>query len=860
MTACRNKASRAVTAALVGVLSVGAVPMVAMAAGVNDGASLMFVTAENAFSGAQITGVRFKHGGSSNQFVQDTKTGVWEAEFEKNEPAILDAFTVSMSGTTASGSFQITASDPYDDYEVAYYHRGADGKNTGDELTGDISAVGDYVAVVTAVDGNYKGGVIYIPFSITPIHVSSVTVNEPKTVTYNAEKHDFTFKFNGVDVTEGIDYTVKYVPTGQDATDANVTDVKDAGTYKAVITGMGNYAGTLELSDVITVSQLDLSKARIEGTVSSSETEPTNPFAIWISGTRYSGDDAIIAELSAELDSDQQVWMKNGTYTYSVQAADPDEGNIIGKGGFTAVKVGQEISFKYGSEALPESYEVFVNDASTAWDTTKVSGFAADGTVDGATIDNDQISAVVYDANGDVKTFDYMNANPGSYTVVYLYGGAPSYDLGGMAVVNIDVYQDAVNADANAAVLYDTNGDTVKEVVSSISKTYDGNDIYDDIDIYVEDSNGVDVTSACVKKIYNADGIEVKKVIDAGTYTLKVTSADYKLSGTTEMTITVAPKSLETIRSGAVRTKSFDHAGVSTVEYLPWKENGYAITKVTSFDGTVIDGLGLQYKDGDSWVDMNPQFIQNVLKVTILKDGAKVEKITDEGVYTVHFEARNEDAANNYVVPADLVVTCVKDSHLLYADVTYTDYFADAVAAVNDLGVMSGYTDVNGDPTGVFGATNSLTRGQVATILYRLANGEGLVETEPVYNEIFGYETGFEDCNGKAFYAQAVAWAKSVGVVEGYVDGTFRPEQAVTRQEFATMLKNYEQLFGDYSAAAESVLDKFSDASEAADWAVDDLAWAVEEGILSGNLEGELMPADQIIRADAAVMIARYVG
>ena len=874
MTACRNKASRAVTAALVGVLSVGAVPMVAMAAGVNDGASLMFADPEGALNNARLEDAEFFHGGSANAVVKNAD-GVYTTTYDENKPVTLSWFTFSMFGTGGEGDMRIEADDESDDFDIAYYNRGADGKNTGDEITGDIYKVGKYVVVATAVDGPYKGGKLYIPFDIEARTIQQVDVLD-STVTYNAESHEFQFRFqdeNGrwINVMEGADYTVEYIYTGHDATDKNVTDVRDAGTYKAKITGMNTWEGTVTLSDPITVNVLDLSKTdgtvRVEGVVSASETEPENTFAIWIDGKRYSGDDAIMKELKADIKADgyypNDVWFENGFYQYELKESS-DNPSIDKSALFVADKVGQEVSFLYNGEALPGSHDVIRSDASTTLDLTKITGYADDGTSDGKSVANSDLYVNVYDANTGLEVTagvpDHGNAAwqtvAGSYVVSVRLEGYEGHKFGGQAVMYVNVYDDAVNADANAAVLYDANDDGTKEVVTAVDGVYDGFDFTKKIDVAVRYSNGAPVPGNQYQvKYYRADGTEVKQVVDAGTYTLKLTSSSVKLSGTTEMTITVAPKSLETIRSGAVRTKAFDHAGVSTVEYLPWKENGYGVTKAGK-----IDGLGLQYKDGDSWVDMNPEIIQNVLKVTILKDGAEVEKITDEGVYTVHFEARNEDAANNYVVPADLTLTCVKDSHLLYADVTYDNYFADAVATVNDLGVMSGYTDAQGNAYGVFGATDSLTRGQVATILYRLANGACFVETEPVYNEVFGYETGFEDCNGKAFYAQAVAWAKSVGVVEGYVDGTFRPEQAVTRQEFATMLKNYEQLFGDYSAADESVLDKFSDASEAADWAVDDLAWAVEEGILSGNLEGELMPADQIIRADAAVMIARYVG
>ncbi|OUO44928.1 hypothetical protein B5F79_10715, partial [Olsenella sp. An285] len=826
MTACRNKASRAVTAALVGVLSVGAVPMVAMAAGVNDGASLMFADPEGAFSNAKVTAAEFHHNNSDRGF--SLVDGIYTTTFDENQPVTLSWFTFSMYGTGGLGDMRIEAEDPTDDFEVEYFNRGADGKTTGEEITGDISEVGKYVVVVTAVDGQYKGGKLYIPFDITARKIQQVRIVGADEVTYNAESHDFQFQFldewgHWINVMEGTDYTVEYIYTGHDATDKNVADVKNEGTYKAKISGMNRWDGTLTLSDTITVNPLDLASTdgsvRVEGVISASETEPENTFAIWIDGKLYSGDDAIMKELKADQSDTERVWFENGSYGYTLKAA-VETPNIVNDTVFEARKVAQEIDFLYDGEALPESHDVIGSDASTSLNLNKVTGYAADGTVDGATVPNSDIYWFVYDENGKIAYEsttgrDYTVAGwqhtSGSYTVIFTCDGSGSgYKLGGRAIMYVNVYDDAVNADANAAVLYDVNGDGTKEVVTSVDGVYDGSDFTKKIDVAVRYSNGAPVPRDQYQvKYYRADGTEVKQVVDAGTYTLKLTSSSVKLSGTTEMTITVAPKSLETIRSGAVRTKSFDHAGVSTVEYLPWKENGYGVTKAGK-----IDGLGLQYKDGDSWVDMNPQIIQNVLKVTILRDGAEVEKITDEGVYTVHFEARNEDAANNYVVPADLTLTCVKDSHLLYADVTYTDYFADAVAAVNDLGVMSGYTDAQGNAYGVFGATDSLTRGQVATILYRLANGEGLVETEPVYNEIFGYETGFEDCNGKAFYAQAVAWAKSVGVVEGYADGTFRPEQAVTRQEFATMLKNYEQLFGDYSAADESVLDKFSDASE----------------------------------------------
>ena len=65
--------------------------------------------------------------------------GVWETTYVKNLPVFLDNVAVRMFGTGAGASFNINATDPDDNYDVAYYKRGADGKPADDqELTGDI--------------------------------------------------------------------------------------------------------------------------------------------------------------------------------------------------------------------------------------------------------------------------------------------------------------------------------------------------------------------------------------------------------------------------------------------------------------------------------------------------------------------------------------------------------------------------------------------------------------------------------------------------------------------------------------------------------------------------------------------------
>ena len=76
-------------------------------------------------------------------------------------------------------------------------------------------------------------------------------------------------------------------------------------------------------------------------------------------------------------------------------------------------------------------------------------------------------------------------------------------------------------------------------------------------------------------------------------------------------------------------------------------------------------------------------------------------------------------------------------SHTLFSDVTYRDYFADPVAWVNHKRFMTGY-----GKTRVFGAYDSLSRGQVACVLYNMAVAHNKVDDSSLaYNELFGYDT-----------------------------------------------------------------------------------------------------------------------
>ena len=871
MTACVNKkhsrrVAAAVSASLVGALTLGAAPAVVMAE--EAPVETQWLDPEGAFAQAEVVAT-FKHGTSHPRFdSHNGKDTYATTTFIENDPVVLDSVEIDVFGDASERDDKLTIdpNDGNDYFDVTYHKYNFKTQEVGDEVKGGPIAVGEYVAVVTALeDSGYEGGVVYIPFKITPKKINTVEVMND-VVTYNGEAHTgFKIQFNGEDVTEGIDYDVFYVQKGHGATESQAVEVKNAGEYRAVVMAKGNWEGTRKESDnTITVEQLDVSNPNVyvEGLVTDDLSEIENPYAIWIDGVRYSGEDAIMGELHADLADDEQTFLENGKYEYNLGRADANNKNITDDTvNFFAYKVDQVIpaeKFTYDGAQLAESYDWIKSQPKTAMDLSLLG--ATDGLGNKFSVADGTLEFVaVFDENGDNKNGTHWWDVNGSYTVIFrtteaaMQGAKGDWVSGGYASTVINVYSDAIDVDAAAVVSYKN------QVVTSISATYDPmHDVTDDIKVRVKKSDGTFTGNGLDIRYFNADGIEVKEIVDAGTYTMRVTSKDYKLTGTTEMTITVGKLDISEVKSATVQTESFDKVG-SGVDYLPWRENGFALTG--NGTGKNPFGLNLQYKDADGkWQTLD---LRLVLITITNEDGEEVDKLTDEGVYTLHFEPRYADAEANYVLPEDLTVTVIKDgtnggdkdaNHLKYSDVRYTDYFADPVDWISDpaRAFMTGYKD-----TRVFGSLDQLTRGQVACVLFNMASlNHHVDESSLKYNELFGYDTGFEDVDGKAYYGKAVAWAAQAGVVNGYKDGTFHADQAVTRQEFACMLANYAKKYGTFEAPSADAMGEMSDAKDVAAFAEESVAWAVENGIIGNS--GYVAPNNTIIRADAACMVYNY--
>lgn len=181
-------------------------------------------------------------------------------------------------------------------------------------------------------------------------------------------------------------------------------------------------------------------------------------------------------------------------------------------------------------------------------------------------------------------------------------------------------------------------------------------------------------------------------------------------------------------------------------------------------------------------------------------------------------------------------------------------YREGALPYVVEHGLMTGTR--NGDElTGNFDPETPITRAQVAIVLWRLAG-------EP--NAYFA--EGFDDVAGASYYYDAVSWAQQEGIVEGTRDphtqqltGLFKPDDAVTREQFAKMLAEYARQICRIDTTSDcAAASQLPDWDATSEWAREYVGWAVEEGIITGSVESGvtyLRAGNGATRVQAAKML-----
>lgn len=223
-----------------------------------------------------------------------------------------------------------------------------------------------------------------------------------------------------------------------------------------------------------------------------------------------------------------------------------------------------------------------------------------------------------------------------------------------------------------------------------------------------------------------------------------------------------------------------------------------------------------------------------------------------EGTYPITMalaegHSLTEDPNYDFVIgsePGNLIIRSITGSKTCpsahFTDLDPNAWYHEAVDYVVGNGLMNGVSDT------LFAPQSNATRGMIVTILYRL-------EGEPEMGE-----NVFTDVSDSAWYCKAISWASANDIVLGYGDGTFRPEQAITREEMAVIMYRYAAWKGcDVDVSAD--LSDYTDAQSVSAWAKEAIAWANATGLIRGRTETTLVPKGTATRVELATILMRLI-
>ncbi|OUP56919.1 Ig-like domain-containing protein [Pseudoflavonifractor sp. An184] len=226
------------------------------------------------------------------------------------------------------------------------------------------------------------------------------------------------------------------------------------------------------------------------------------------------------------------------------------------------------------------------------------------------------------------------------------------------------------------------------------------------------------------------------------------------------------------------------------------------------------------------WFNEGTEELEFQQAARIARDGTAEFELDHASDYAIVIDDRSHE-------PVDLPFNDVPEGYWAY----------DAIQYVYGEGLMAGTSGSTFSPEG------ATTRGQIVTILWRLSGS-------PVVN----YLMDFDDVDPAAYYAEAIRWATSEGIAGGYGNGSFGPDDPITREQLAVMLHRYAQHQGyDVSIGENTNILSYADAFTVSEYAVSALQWACGAGIISGTGDGStLSPGGSATRSQVAMILMRF--
>ena len=231
------------------------------------------------------------------------------------------------------------------------------------------------------------------------------------------------------------------------------------------------------------------------------------------------------------------------------------------------------------------------------------------------------------------------------------------------------------------------------------------------------------------------------------------------------------------------------------------------------------------------WFNEGTEELEFQQAARIAKDGTAEFALDHASDYAIVIDDRSHE-------PVDLPFNDVPEGYWAY----------DAIQYVYGEGLMAGTSGSTFNPEG------TTTRGQIVTILWRLSGS-------PVVN----YLMDFDDVDPAAYYAEAIRWATSESIAGGYGNGSFGPDDPITREQLAVMLYQYAWNMGyDLSIGEDTNILSYADFADLSEYAIPAMQWACGAGLISGTGDGStgdgstLSPGGSATRSQVAMILMRF--
>lgn len=197
----------------------------------------------------------------------------------------------------------------------------------------------------------------------------------------------------------------------------------------------------------------------------------------------------------------------------------------------------------------------------------------------------------------------------------------------------------------------------------------------------------------------------------------------------------------------------------------------------------------------------------------------------------------------NVTAPNSQKFTLTVNVILPYTDIKNNVWYTNALEYMFTNNYISGTTE------STFSPNMELSRAMLVCILW---NMEGKPKTTAINK--------FPDVKNGVWYTDAIKWASSKGVINGYKDGTFGPNDSITREQLACILANYAKYKKCYTKPTTNNLGKFLDNNMISAWAVESVNWAVTNRVINGAENGtKINPINSASRAEAITMVKNYI-